>query len=585
MTLHPFLQLLADAGVYSPAEHLSRPTNGHSSGSAVPPPGDPDGQRYAAGALRSEAERVATTPEGGRNHALNAGAFRMGQLSALGYITPETVREALAEAAEHCGLPPGEADATIRSGLGAGTRSTREVTLRSKLESPVVMHPPVDHAQPSDLGADRARSGAERSERDSDGGLPQPLDWVALWAESADDEPDWLVPEILERGRSHVLYAPHKIGKSLLTQVLCGQMAAITTLYLDFENSRADIRERFRDMGYRPEQLGHLHYFSFPSMSLLDTPAGGATLFALVKHYGAELVVLDTTARVVGGKENDSDTYRDLYRYSLVPLKAQGVAILRLDHAGKDPATGQRGSSAKGDDVDAIWLLLRHDETRYQLKCDAQRSGHHPQTIDLIKCEDPLRFERSDDPFSRPEETALLDALDRLGVPEDAGRIVARDALTRAGFKLSSAALGNVLRVRKARLTSWTNRSGSGPEKLIMPKIDSGDPQDQLDFSVTPGQTAPGAVADRGDREGAAQGRAPLRGAPPLKGGARSGAPGLIPDRPPDSDPPAARLCDRCRLTAEHLSPGTRGQLWCRSCAYPDPSTRPGIEDDPQEEN
>lgn len=38
----------------------------------------------------------------------------------------------------------------------------------------------------------------------------------------------------------------------------------MNVLYLDHENNRDDITLRLTDMGFRAEQLGRLHYASFP---------------------------------------------------------------------------------------------------------------------------------------------------------------------------------------------------------------------------------------------------------------------------------------------------------------------------------
>ena len=38
-------------------------------------------------------------------------------------------------------------------------------------------------------------------------------------------------------------------------------------------------------------------------------------------------------------------------------LKDADIALLRIDHAGKDLTRGQRGTSAKNDDVDVVWFL------------------------------------------------------------------------------------------------------------------------------------------------------------------------------------------------------------------------------------
>ena len=78
--------------------------------------------RWAEAALRNECERVACTPEGERNNALNLAAFRVGQV--LHILTRDPTEELLA-AGMSAGLPEREARATIASGLGAGNLEPR----------------------------------------------------------------------------------------------------------------------------------------------------------------------------------------------------------------------------------------------------------------------------------------------------------------------------------------------------------------------------------------------------------------------------------------------------------------------------
>ena len=59
----------------------------------------------------------------------------------------------------------------------------------------------------------------------------------------------------------------------------------------------------------------------------------------------------------MGGEENDNDTWLNLYKHTGLALKQAQVAMIRLDHTGKDETKGQRGGSAKAGDVDAIWKL------------------------------------------------------------------------------------------------------------------------------------------------------------------------------------------------------------------------------------
>jgi hypothetical protein len=81
--------------------------------------------RYALAALEAELDRVMGAPEGTRNTSLNEAAFSLGQLCAGGQLASSEVALALEDAAISCGLPVREAQATIRSGLRAGSARPR----------------------------------------------------------------------------------------------------------------------------------------------------------------------------------------------------------------------------------------------------------------------------------------------------------------------------------------------------------------------------------------------------------------------------------------------------------------------------
>jgi hypothetical protein len=80
---------------------------------------------YGPAALAREAQRVASAPEGGRNHALNKAAFNLGQLIATDHLTEADATEELARAAARAGLSESEAARTIDSGLRAGQQCPR----------------------------------------------------------------------------------------------------------------------------------------------------------------------------------------------------------------------------------------------------------------------------------------------------------------------------------------------------------------------------------------------------------------------------------------------------------------------------
>lgn len=84
--------------------------------------------RYAATALRKEIDRVQAAEPGTRNHTLNAAAYRLGQLVAVGVLPEELTTDALLRAGMAVGLPDREAAATVRSGLTAGAKHPRALS-------------------------------------------------------------------------------------------------------------------------------------------------------------------------------------------------------------------------------------------------------------------------------------------------------------------------------------------------------------------------------------------------------------------------------------------------------------------------
>jgi hypothetical protein len=283
------------------------------------------------------------------------------------------------------------------------------------------------------------------------------VDWATVF--DRDMGGDWLLEPLIARGRGHALYAGQKAGKSLLIASVLVPAAMglpvldrpagepLRTLYLDYEMTHEDIAERVESMGYGAEhaaELEPLEYHIIPAIPPLDTPEGGRMVLEWALRHRAQLVVIDTLARGVAGGENDADTYRAYYRCTGSVLKAAGIATMRLDHSGKDADRGQRGSSAKADDVDVVWKLTARQGGAFTLKATHKRMNWIPEKRDFQRCDDPLRYVQISG--SWPAGTReCADALDELGVPLDAtvraaGRML-RDADKGAGTDVVTAAV------------------------------------------------------------------------------------------------------------------------------------------------
>ncbi len=223
------------------------------------------------------------------------------------------------------------------------------------------------------------------------------LDWHELWAD--DTEEEWILEPLLPARRLVALYSAPKVGKSLLMLEIAVGISKgaltlgaqvprpFTVLYVDFENDpKGDIRTRLQAMGHGPDDLGNLHYLSFPTLAALDSAAGAEQLLAAIDAYGAEVVVVDTVSRAVKGEENENDTWLAFYRHTGLALKQTKVALIRLDHSGKDETKGQRGGSAKSGDVDAIWRMKKETENVFSLECDAARACPSPSACATSCC-------------------------------------------------------------------------------------------------------------------------------------------------------------------------------------------------------
>ena len=290
------------------------------------------------------------------------------------------------------------------------------------------------------------------------------VDWPTFWAEDRTDE-DFIAYPLVPRGRAVAVYAPAKAGKSSVVLALVAALAtgrplfgntrapAVDVLYLDYEMTEADLMERLVELGYdETENLTRLHYALMPSMPPLDTRAGAEALNRLAEQVGAELVVVDTFGRAVEGDENEADTSRAFYRHTGMMLKAAGRAVIRTDHAGKDLTKGQRGSSAKNDDVDVVWQMRRTD-SGVALTRTHSRVSWVPVEVELSRLVDVDLGQvawsiTTGAPSFREGTTACVDALVALGLDDTVGERPSWDAVKMAGLSFPRSVVRAAVKAR-----------------------------------------------------------------------------------------------------------------------------------------
>jgi len=279
-------------------------------------------------------------------------------------------------------------------------------------------------------------------------------------------ETEWMLDPLLAEGRAHAIYAGAKVGKSYTILAACAALATGRpflnqpagtprhVLYLDYEMTEADLHDRMTEFGYdEHSDLSHLHYALLPNLAPLDTAKGGTELCIEAEKCGAELVIIDTTGRSVEGDENDANTYQDFYRHTGIELKRMGITWARLDHSGKDAGKGQRGSSAKNDDVDVVIKLAR-TQSGITWEATHRRMSWYPEstqiTIGDLDGQTIFTMPASPEEQYEPHIFDISDRLEHAGIPRTATRQTTRKALTELGITAQNSVLSKVLKWRKS---------------------------------------------------------------------------------------------------------------------------------------
>jgi len=341
------------------------------------------------------------------------------------------------------------------------------------------------------------------------------IDWPTFWTEDFPDE-DWVLEPLVPVGGQVSLFSQAKAGKSLLVlemvaaavtgRSVLGQRATepIRAMYVDQEMTRRELRDRLESFGYGPqEDLGGLVYYQLQRYPPLDTPEGGDAILADAEAHGVDIVVIDTACRVVDGEEDRADTWQAFYRNTGLALKNAGIALLRLDHAGKDKGKGARGSSAKNDDVDGVFLLEvvaedKAEGTATIRLTNTHRRGEllHDLTVHRTRTDDGLTAHVLAETGYVGGVAGVAAEMDRLGVPVSLGVREGVRQYRQAGGRGTNQVIQDAIKYRKS--TGYKCTEGSGTPTV--PKASRYGVGTLVRASVHPGTP-------------------PVPGVPPLEGG------------------------------------------------------------------
>lgn len=324
-----------------------------------------------------------------------------------------------------------------------------------------------------------------------------PLDWGTFLTQEL-PPPDWHAGRLCSQGQQVTVVGEGKAGKSMFCQEMAWRDAAglaflgdveyrpRKVVYVDHENGHTDIQARFVSFGATPETLANLVYLSFPSHRPLDTEGGAADFLADVDRHQPDIVYIDTVSRVISDDENASAPWLAMYRLVTKHLKARGITSVRIDHFGKDHERGSRGSSAKSQDIDAVWELRSGDNDTLTLSRTFTRNGigrsfyrlrrlgeivgdqWRPGATAHVLADEAAR------PEPRPGEFIaaghLADQLDAAGIALDLGRERVRALLKERhpNIKATNTLLSEAIKLRKKRA-----EEAAGPHPALLDEMEA----------------------------------------------------------------------------------------------------------------
>lgn len=220
----------------------------------------------------------------------------------------------------------------------------------------------------------------------------------------ADDDPDWVIPGLVERGDRLILTGSEGLGKSVLfRQLAVGAAAGIhpfthrtivpqRVLYVDVENGVGQLRRALRALAIQAGRSGNaaesgMFLECVPSGLDLTRPEDEAWLVSRVAALQPAMLVIGPIYRLHAKNPNDEEPARTVTRVLDRCRAAANCALILEAHAGHGTGgDGQRNVRPAGT---SLWL--RWPEFGYGLRAAAEYTPQH-RVVDFV----PWRGDRSE---------------------------------------------------------------------------------------------------------------------------------------------------------------------------------------------
>lgn len=206
-------------------------------------------------------------------------------------------------------------------------------------------------------------------------------------------ETDWLVDQLLVRGRIHMLYGEPESGKTIIA--LSWALQAIArgqrVLYIDEESGIPAVAGLLRDMGADAELVDSLiHYFPFPDID----GDRYAALLAYADELQPDLVLFDSLTDMLAAAGLDENSGIEVTSWmneiaTAIARREYLPAVVLIDHVPKDTENVRYSvaSRAKKAKSDVLWYVRkiadfdRESTARVELERHKNRPGVLPKKV------------------------------------------------------------------------------------------------------------------------------------------------------------------------------------------------------------
>lgn len=337
---------------------------------------------WAAAIVAGEAREAAATPEGSRNHTLNAASLRAYRAADAAGIDRQIVTDTMTNAGRAAGLNESEIAGTLRSAeAGADKYGPAEIP-EGEAIAPAHTIAPANTAADDELPSMAGRL----------------LNVTAL---QALPNPEPLIADTIDQGTVALLYGRWGTYKSFLAFDWGASVATARpwqgraterrrVLYVAAEGAFGfKSRVAAWQAGWHT-RIGDDDLAILPAPVNLTNNADVAALLDLIHWGGFGFVILDTLARCMVGADENSAKDCGVVIDSLVRLRqatpgGRGV-VLGVHHTGKDGKTF-RGSSAFEAGADTVYSMTRDGGTvalDREKRKDGPETDQHELHLDLI---------------------------------------------------------------------------------------------------------------------------------------------------------------------------------------------------------